>query len=103
MLVKCCHVGLEPETNHTAGIEPAMWLAIADARPPTANPRRGASAPCRAPRRAADPGWDRPHGRAQLRPLAAAGAPRPERGGGAPRVVGRRRLAQARRRIDLHR
>src|SRR5207244_8098534 len=46
-------------------------------------PRRGPAPEGRAARGGADPGRNRPHGRAQLRPRATGGAPEPERGRGA--------------------
>ena len=52
--------------------------------------RRGAPACGRASGGAADPGRDRRHGRAQLRPRPPGDDPEPERGRGAPRLVARR-------------
>ena len=57
----------------------------------------------RAARRLADPGRDRPDGRAQLRPRPAGDDAEPERGRGAARLVARERLAAARRGPDLRR
>src|SRR5579862_8545002 len=68
----------------------------ADGRSSAAHAARGAAPEGTAPRGAADPGRHRPDGRAQLRPGAPAGDPRPERCRRATGLVARERGAPAR-------
>ena len=77
------------QPRHAVRARGALDGAWTSSRPRT--PRRGAAPQGGAARRALRPGRHRRHGRAQLRPLAAAGADQPERGRRAARVRPRER------------